>query len=74
MQTTNTVQHEIPTQDEIARAAYLDWLGAGKPAGCDHKFWLEAEARLRNGKTAAHPPAPTPMPLVRRTPAKAKAK
>jgi hypothetical protein len=49
---TNTSHH--PSRDDIARAAYLDWLNAGKPSDSDQKFWLEAEARLRKSMV---PPA-----------------
>jgi hypothetical protein len=35
-----------PTQEEIARAAYLRWQSRGGGDGQDHDDWLEAERRL----------------------------
>lgn len=37
--------------DAIATAAYYHWVNAGKPAGRDQEFWLQAETELgANGK------------------------
>jgi hypothetical protein len=62
---TNTSHH--PSRDDIARAAYLDWLNAGKPSGCDQKFWLEAEARLRKSMAAPSEPVQKQELASRRT-------
>jgi hypothetical protein len=53
----------VPSNDDIARAAYLDWLKAGKPSGRDNHFWLEAEARLRRRSAAS-----MGTPIMRRPP------
>lgn len=47
--TSNQKQGAVQT-DEVAVAAYLDWVAAGKPPGRDDEFWLKAEDRLRNSK------------------------
>lgn len=35
------------TQDQIAARAYLIWEAKGRPNGCEHDNWCEAEAQLR---------------------------
>lgn len=41
------------TQDQIAARAYLIWEAKGRPNGCDHDNWCEAEAQLRNEVSAS---------------------
>jgi hypothetical protein len=36
--------------DAIRLRAYLKWEAAGRPAGDDVRFWLEAERELLSGK------------------------
>lgn len=36
-----------PTEAEIQHAAYLLWLEAGRPHGCDLDHWFAAKAMLR---------------------------
>jgi hypothetical protein len=36
----------LPLHPEIARRAYLLWLGYGRPRGRDVAIWLEAERQL----------------------------
>jgi len=50
MQTTTGSKHTAAPGDDVARAAYLDWLAAGKPTGLDQEFWLKAEERLHKGR------------------------
>lgn len=50
MNTNTTTQ--IADNEAIARAAYLEWLGAGKPTGRDLEFWLKAEEKVRHSSTA----------------------
>jgi hypothetical protein len=52
-QTMNHLALRVPTNDDIARAAHLDWVKAGKPSDCHKQFWLEAEARLRRLSAAS---------------------
>jgi|HubBroStandDraft_6_1064221.scaffolds.fasta_scaffold1265064_1 hypothetical protein len=44
-------------QDEIAKRAYLLWEKAGKPAGQDMAFWLEAEREVPGTNKPAAKPA-----------------
>lgn len=41
-----------PTQDEIARCAYLLWEQRGFPQNQDLEIWFHAEAQLRQAPTA----------------------
>ena len=66
MNKPNTPMLRIPTTDDIARAAYLDWVDAGKPSGCDKEFWLEAEARLRHSVNSMGTPVMKRPPLPNR--------
>lgn len=53
MQTTPSTA----SSDAIATAAYYHWINAGRPAGRDQEFWLQAEAEIRtNGKPVAAAP------------------
>jgi hypothetical protein len=57
MTSTMTTTNINPTtqkadNETIARAAYLEWIGAGKPTGRDLEFWLKAEEKIRHGSTA----------------------
>jgi len=36
-----------PSQEAIARRAYLNWQARGCPGGTDLQDWLEAEAELK---------------------------
>ena len=42
----------IVKESEIRMAAYLMWEKAGRPAGQDLRFWLDAEKQLRTASTA----------------------
>jgi hypothetical protein len=45
------VQKGKPLSEEAIRLrAYLNWEGAGKPAGQEVRFWLEAERELLQAK------------------------
>ena len=35
-----------PTEEEVARFAYLAWETAGRPSACSAQYWLEAEMQL----------------------------
>ena len=64
MPTRSNAKYTAAPTDEVAVAAYLDWVAAGKPSGRDDEFWLKAEDRLRNGKSnksAAPKPARAAM-------------
>jgi hypothetical protein len=49
MNTNTTTQ--IADNETIARAAYLEWISAGKPTGRDLEFWLKAEEKIRHSST-----------------------
>ena len=40
---------------DIAERAYVLWCTAGRPAGRDLEFWLQAEAELMAARRARHP-------------------
>ena len=43
-------QHQSE-QEEITIRAYQLWEQAGHPEGCSDRFWLQAEAELKNKLT-----------------------
>jgi hypothetical protein len=43
-----------PSQEEIARLAYLYWLDRGGEHGSAEEDWLRAEQELRQGSTTTH--------------------
>ena len=49
VQAMNTTKTSAKNQDAIARAAYLEWINAGKPSGRDQEFWFKGEAIVENG-------------------------
>ena len=59
MNETNTKTAKID-QKEIGQLAYQLWEKAGRPAGMDLNFWLEAESQLRQ---AAQPIPTIPVKL-----------
>jgi Protein of unknown function (DUF2934) len=50
--TSGTKDHNAPvtTAEAVQLRAYRKWESAGKPAGNDIAFWLEAEKELAQGK------------------------
>jgi hypothetical protein len=52
MQNTIELSTEVK-ESEIRLAAYQMWDKAGRPAGRDLQFWLDAEAQLRAATKAA---------------------
>lgn len=44
--------HQELTHDEIAQRAHELYVQAGRPAGRDTEFWLEAERQLREAVMA----------------------
>ena len=59
-----------PTESEIQHAAYLLWLEAGRPEGCDVDHWLAAKELLchRHGRDAltGRPAVEIASPAVKR--------
>lgn len=53
MHTASNTKPATTPNDEIAVAAYLDWLAAGKPTGQDAEFWFRAEERIRINRAPA---------------------
>ena len=41
------LENHLDLQDRIRNAAYFKWVEAGRPAGQDVEFWLEAEEEAR---------------------------
>ena len=68
MATTNSnTTTQIADTETIARAAYLEWIRAGKPTGRDLEFWLKAEEKVRHSNTARPLPARKDGGTTRRT-------
>ena len=51
-----------PTHEEISERAHQLWERAGKPAGQDHDFWLQAERELKEMKDVAKQEPPSVLP------------
>jgi len=62
---SNTNENSAKVKEsEIKVAAYQKWEKAGRPAGQDMQFWLDAEAQLRaSAKAVFAPPAAHVSPL-----------
>ncbi len=83
-----TIVKEVAvTKDVIARLAYQLWEKAGRPAGRDLEFWVEAEKQnlvlskpteIQPAKAALAssytPPAPAKTPVTKNNPAPSNAK
>lgn len=70
METLNNHSDPNPSREEIAFYAYLAWEKDGRQTGQDQKYWLQAEAQLRDSRmkravaTPAQPEAASPTPVV----------
>lgn len=51
METLNNHSDQTPSREEIAFYAYLAWEKDGRQPGQDQKYWLQAEAQLRDSRT-----------------------
>lgn len=60
--TVTTAPAFQPTDEEIQHVAYLLWIEAGRPHGCDEQHWFAARELLRHRVHSAvtHPPARQP--------------
>jgi len=65
MNMKNTIEDSIRVKEsEIREAAYQRWEKAGRPAGRDLQFWLDAEAQLRTAPKVAATKAVAPLSPV----------
>jgi hypothetical protein len=66
MNMQNTIEPSAEVKEsEIRLAAYQMWEKAGRPAGRDLQFWLDAEAQLRTAtKAASAKPLPPVSPVA----------
>ncbi|HEV2392287.1 MAG TPA: DUF2934 domain-containing protein [Verrucomicrobiae bacterium] len=62
----NTIEQSVKVKEsEISVVAYQMWEKAGRPAGRDLQFWLDAEGQLRAAAAKAASAAPaTPISPV----------
>lgn len=61
-------------KDAISKAAYYYWLKAGKPAGRDQEFWIQAEKDMTAAEAAQKKAATTAVPTKPAAPAPVAAK
>ena len=47
-ETSRSIPAIVPSQDDIARRAYISYVNEGSQPGHQERHWLEAEARLQD--------------------------